>query len=142
MKTTLEDYEMISPALAAHVREMRSLMDRVADNDRRLWSSHAVVRAFARMFGYDEHIVEGHFGSKGTPHSWISLPTSIGRPIIVDILPKSCFGGPIILDGDKGFSPWSMLYIEDHAFHAVKGNQYETEAAMFIDAILELKDAA
>lgn len=67
---------------------------------------HAMAHAFAKVRN-DVVAVDGHFQSRNTYHSWLS----IGH-IIIDVLPVAG-GCPYVVDSEGILNPWDRIYIRD-----------------------------
>lgn len=87
---------------------------------------HALAHAFAATRD-DVEVVDGHFHSRNTYHSWLTIGS-----IVIDVAPV---GGasPFIVDTEGMLNPWNRLYIPDEDVAA----KVDHEAVDLIASVLK-----
>lgn len=89
---------------------------------------HALAHAFAAT-RHDVEVVDGHFHSRNTYHSWLTIGS-----VVIDVAPV---GGasPFIVDTEGMLNPWSRLYIPDEQVSGKVDREAAEQIASMLKAV-------
>lgn len=89
---------------------------------------HALAHAFATTRS-DVTAVDGHFHSRNTYHSWLTIGS-----VVIDVAPVGG-GSPFIVDSEGMLNPWNRIYIPDEAVSRQVDREAVGEIASMLGSI-------